>query len=499
MAFKRYIIPVDTIHGFAKIMFVWHPKSFSALILAGYLFASLPLIFSLIYSATAINQLSTQNRQVVYKAERIAHFSRILVNHAASMERSVKLTSILEDKSLLKKYFQSHDEFRDILQNLSSLPLTDKQRQLIQIIESSESAIFHDVTKILDARKHIVQRHVDFSTLIVATQDFLNHGDAPIEREVEAMQKMADQANRIIMLLLAGLVPFVTLLAFGFSVLITRPIRQIDNAIRSMGNGNLSSPVEINGPQDLQQLANRLNWMRQRLMEIEDQKSTFLQHVSHELKTPLTSIREGANLLCEGVAGKLTERQSEITKILYSNSLHLQKRIEDLLNFSALQSAKAILIRQNVALKPLLDLIVHDQYLAMTNKSLKIELLCPDLSIECDQQKLGIIMDNLLSNAIKYSPVGGQIKIRVKEINDTIRLDVIDSGPGIDPTDRERIFDAFYQGRKAPQSHIRGTGLGLAIAREYALAHSGTLELTELEAGTCFRLALPATRMVVTA
>ena len=465
----------------------WHPKSFSGLILAGFLLASLPLMLSLMYSAASINQLAKQNRQVVYKAEQIAHFSRLLIDYATTMEHSVKLSSILADESLLKNYYQNREKFRETLANLGTLPLTPKQGELLQTIDTAESAIFQEVT----AQSHQNEWHVDFSPLMDSTQSFLNHGDAPIEREVGAMQEMADQANRIIVWLLIALIPVVILLAFGFSILIARPIRQIDEVIRAMGNGNLSNAVRIKGPQDLQQLGDRLDWMRLRLLEIEQQKSTFLQHVSHELKTPLTSIREGANLLSEGIAGELTANQQEIVRILATNSIQLQKRIEDLLNFSALQSEKVVLIKQKVALRPLLELVVHDQYLAITNKTLRIELLCPEISMTCDEQKFRTIVDNLLSNAIKYSPSGGLIKLHATETDRALRLDVIDFGQGIDNMDKEKIFEAFYQGRRAPQSHIRGTGLGLSIAREYTLAHGGTITLAEQEEGTCFRLEFP--------
>ncbi len=468
----------------------WLPQSFSGLILAGFLLVSLPLMLSLMYSAASINKLAQQNRQVVYKAEQIAHFSRLLVDGAASMEHNVKLASILADDSLLKNYFHNHNRFRNTLTDLGALPLTPEQVRLLQTIDAADITIFQNVQTI--SQNHPAHWYVDFSPLMDATQNFMNHGDVPIEREVSAMQDMADQASRVILGLLIGLIPLVLLIVFGFSILIARPMRQIDKVIRAMGNGNFSSPVSIEGPRDLQQLGDRLDWMRLRLQEIEEQKSTFLQHVSHELKTPLTSIREGTNLLSEGIAGELNAKQTEIVRILASNSMQLQKRIEDLLNFSALQSGKVVLVRQKVALTSLLERVVHEQYLAIAAKSLHIELTCPDISIRCDEQKFRTIVDNLLSNAIKYSPAGGTIRIRATESDGRLELDVIDSGPGIDGLDKEKIFEAFYQGRKAPQSHIRGTGLGLSIAREYALVHGGTLELTDNDAeGTCFRLTLP--------
>ncbi len=101
-------------------------------------------------------------------------------------------------------------------------------------------------------------------------------------------------------------------------------------------------------------------------------------------------------------------------------------------------------------------------------------------------------MDNLLSNAIKYSAKGGSIKINVAQIGGSIQIDIMDFGSGVDAEDKDRIFDAFYQGRNLPQrGTVKGTGLGLAIAREYALAHGGQIQLVEQTEGTCFRSRCP--------
>jgi two-component system sensor histidine kinase GlrK len=236
----------------------------------------------------------------------------------------------------------------------------------------------------------------------------------------------------------------------------------------------------------------RLDWMRRRLLKLEEQKTRFLQHVSHELKTPLTAMREGADLLAEGVAGELSEEQQRIANILYSNSVQLQRRIEDLLSYSALQAEKAALVKTETNFAKILEAVLHDQHLIIMNKGLKIELSCPELEIECDEQKTKVIIDNLLSNAVKFSPSGGSISIWVSKGGDTVQLDIADSGSGVDEADRDRVFDPFYQGRRVLDSHVRGTGLGLSIAREYALAHGGNIELLPgAEAGAHFRLTLP--------
>ena len=459
------------------------PKSFLKLILFGFLLVSLPFFLALAYSAMSVSRLANLSREAVHQAESIAHGSRMLIEQVTAMERSVRLSLILGDKTLLEGYYQAHGEFADTAATLSMLPLKDDQKALLDKLRAQESAIYGKISG------H--EKSVDFAPLLDSAQAFLRHGDAPIEHEIEVMQQMAGRASRIVMWQLAALVPLATLLAFGFSWLINRPIRQIDESIKVMGQGELSLNIDVEGPEDLRRLADRLNWMRLRLLDLEEEKTRFLQHVSHELKTPLTSIREGADLLATGVTGELNPKQSQVANILLGNSVELQKRIEDLLSYSAIQTGKPRPAWKENDLSKILDAVLRDQHLAIINKSIEIDLACPSLMLECDEQEIRIVVDNLLSNAVKFSPAGGLIRIRGKKEGDQVHLDIIDSGPGIDPMDRDRIFDAFYQGRRTAQSPTRGTGLGLSIAAEYAQAHHGSIELLDQEEGTCFRLTLP--------
>ncbi len=464
------------------------PKSFLKLILAGYLIVALPPFLALAYSALSIDRLANQSRDAVYQAEKIAHGSRILLDQAAAMEHSVRLSLILSDSSLLEGFDAAHEQFASVAEGLSELPLKEDQRLLLDRLISLESA---DYRKIGDARNSgLALDTVSFTPLIDAARSFMSRGDIPIEREVNAMQEMAGRARRIVIWQLLSLFPAATLLAFAFSWLVNRPIRQIDEAIRIIGQGELSKGIFVKGPDDLVHLGERLDWMRRRLLDLEEQKTRFLQNVSHELKTPLTSIREGADLLASGVVGQLNEKQMQVAKILHGNSVELQKRIEDLLDYSAIQSGASVFIKKEARLRQIVDDILQDHYLAIMSKSLQIDLACPEIFFECDEQKTRIIADNLLSNAVKFSPQGGKISIHAQRTGSSIVLEVADEGQGVDPIDRSRIFDAFYQGRKAPQS--TGTGLGLSIAREYAKAQGGSLELLNSESGAHFRLTLPA-------
>jgi two-component system sensor histidine kinase GlrK len=283
------------------------------------------------------------------------------------------------------------------------------------------------------------------------------------------------------------------LLAIGFAILIARPIRQLDLAIRQMGTADFTHAVEVNGPQDMRYLGQRLEWLRTRLRELEEQQTRFLRHVSHELKTPLTAVREGAELLRDRIGGELSPEQREIVRIVRQNTLHLQKLIEDLLTYHQTRSIEP----QTLGPVPLADLIrrvVREHKLAAFARMITFDAKLKPATVIGDGDKIRAIIDNLISNAIKYSPRSGMVAIGLTVEGAAAVLDVIDEGPGVDPEDKPRIFESFYQGKSAPEGRIKGSGLGLAIAREYALAHGGQIELLDRSdgrPGAHFRLWLP--------
>jgi two-component system sensor histidine kinase GlrK len=315
--------------------------------------------------------------------------------------------------------------------------------------------------------------------------------NALIEREVDEMRATAAQAQRIMFWQLLALIPVVIFLVIGFSILIARPIRQIDEAIRRLGGGQFAVPVIVSGPQDLEQLGERLEWMRRELLDLERQKNQFLRQVSHELKTPLTALREGAELLCEEAVGKLTPGQREITEIMRHNSVELQKLIEALLSFGASQFRKVAVDLEPMDVKQVVERVVADHSLAIRSRGLTVDLSVQDVMISADPEKVRVVLDNLVSNAVKFSPAGGTIRIVGRVDSEAIQLEVIDQGPGIALADRERIFEPFYQGRNDGAGPVRGTGIGLSVVKEYVFGHGGSIEVVDDRRGAHLRVRLP--------
>jgi len=250
--------------------------------------------------------------------------------------------------------------------------------------------------------------------------------------------------------------------------------------------------VSVSGPNDLEALGRQLDWVRLRLIELEEQKTRFMHQLSHELKTPLSAIREGAELLGDGSVGRLSSDQLEVCRILHQNALRLQRLIEDLLNYHTVQFQKSGLNIRRVDLASVLRKAAEGHRLPVRAKDIRLVLDCPPIQLEADDNKLEVIFDNLLSNAVKFSPPMGEVSVSARVHADEVCIEVTDEGPGIAPQERDKVFDAFYQGSAQPRGSVKGTGLGLAIVREYVLAHGGRVEILEdRPAGAHFRIGLP--------
>jgi two-component system, NtrC family, sensor histidine kinase GlrK len=471
-----------------------HPPSLLWLIILGFLLVALPLIAALITGSIYVNRLAGQSQQALVQVVQATQTSRTLVEQITAMERNARQFVVLGDESLFHVYAETHRSFLRTRERLASLPIDEVQRRKLHALGVQEQALF----EVLRANPHTSEQSrravADFNLLSELAQSILAENSRLIDREVAVLQAMAGNARRVVAAQAAALAPAALVLTAVFTFMIARPIRQIGTAIRRLGDGDLSTRISVSGPRDLERLGERLDWLRRRLHDLEEAKSRFLGHVSHELKTPLSSIREGTALLTEEVAGPLTEEQREIAGILRENSVHLQALIDDLLTFHTVEAGAPGLNAQPTSFKHLIQKVWADHTLGIRAKNIVVRPDLADITIRGDEAKLRGIIDNLLSNAIKYSPHGGTITISLKPEGGMAVLEVSDTGPGIHPEDKARVFDAFYQGRAPYHGHVKGTGLGLSILREYVHAHSGDVEIVDEEpplAGARFRVRLP--------
>jgi two-component system sensor histidine kinase GlrK len=471
---------------------LFRTKSILRLILIGFVVITVPLIVALVTAAFYVDRLAKHGQRSVLEAAAATQASRMLVEHAIAMERSARQFQVLNDAALLDVYRDRHVQFQQLAHDmLRQLPPGAGPRGTIEDMISREQMVY---ARLADARASpasIAAAIEAFPAINAASRAILADSSQRITESVNEMQRLATRAQGLLLWETLGLIPAALVFMLFFAALVIKPLGQLHRAIRRLGDGQFATGISVSGPDDLRELGSRLEWMRRRIVALENQKAMFLRHVSHELKTPLTSIREGSELLSEQLVGRLNGEQAEIAGMLRQNSLRLQKLIEDLLSFSMLTRDALRLKAERLALDDLIREVAAGYSIVTRAKSVALELALERVEIEGDRDKLKTVVDNLISNAVKYSPAGGCITISLASRSGSAVIDVRDQGPGIAPEERERVFDAFFQGRAKAGGPIKGSGLGLSIAREFVHLHDGAIEVVDEGAGAHLRVSLP--------
>ncbi|HEY7788420.1 MAG TPA: histidine kinase dimerization/phospho-acceptor domain-containing protein [Casimicrobiaceae bacterium] len=418
---------------------MYYPRSFLKFILLGFLLVSLPLVYALAELILSLDRLESQGRQEVVQAAQAGRTSRLLYEQATTLERIARQHLILDDSALLDEYTRLREEFRQTTRQLAALPLEPGSQEALEKLADRESRLHNLLTAPGRGPEAADEIADGYSKLVDGAQSMLAATNQLTQRAVERLQDTATQGREKWIYVGLATVGIAIALAIVFATLIARPIRQLDLAIRQMGSADFTHAIEVTGPQDLRYVGQRLEWLRGRLHELEEQQARFLRHVSHELKTPLTAVREGAELLRDDVGGKLTPEQRDIVRIVRDNTLSLQKLIEDLLAYQQTRAHEPAAVGP-VALPDIVTRVVKEQRLAALARMVAFQTSMRPATVIGDADRLRTIVDNLLSNAIKYSPRNATVQLHVGVKDGFAVLDVIDEGRGVAAADRSRIF-----------------------------------------------------------
>ncbi len=467
------------------------PRSVTGLLLASFGLVALPLIAAILFGVVYVDRLTEQSERLVLQGVQVTRYSKRLDTILTAMERSARQYSILREPVLAERFAEHAEDFADTLDALRGLELDTVPTWNVDALRHKAASVAEAVQ---DDARIMDDALAQFESMRSETALIADQGNRFIDNELQRLQRTAGQARLFLLLCVFAVIPGVLLLVAIFTVLISRPIRQISRAVNRLGAGDFSREVRVAAPSaELGALGARLDWMRRRLATLENEKNQFLRHMSHELKTPLASIREGTELLRDGTVGKLTAAQAEVAEILQRNSLELLSLIENLLNFAAWRQQQAKLEYTRFDVRVLAEEIVSRQKLTIEGKHLDVTLPDPPAELVADRDHMHLIIDNLLANAVKFSPERGHIRLGAERKTRGTAITVCDQGPGVAEDERECIFDAFYQGSTArTDAHVNGTGIGLSVVRDSVRAHGGTITVADgPNGGACFHLFLP--------
>lgn len=420
----------------------------------------------------------------------------------ALLDASAAKFEVTHDRGYLVRFQQLRAEFAGELSRAETLPvgraegaaLSALERAWTRVGKAADAFAAHDAVR--PAQMAALPELRESLAALRASAEFVGVASHEVMRQrIAEAEADGDRALQVawIAAVVALIVAVVTGVALHRSI--TGPLGDLSKSAREVARGEFGHRIELRGSVgEFTQLANAFNVMIVRLGKLDRLKQDFVATVSHDLKSPLASLRETTSLLLDQIPGPLRESQRRVLLLQRESADRLGRMIAKLLELSRLEAGIPLVARP-VNVREFVEKAVVHADAAGRERGVKVRFADETsraVRIAGDEDGLRQLLDNLLENAIKFSPPGGDVDVGLRECEGRLMLSVSDRGPGVETDHATRIFDRFYQTAAGRSVAARGTGLGLAICREVATAHGGRIGVVHRPGGgSVFAVNLP--------
>ncbi len=405
---------------------------------------------------------------------------------ASTASDRLLFTPPLEDEMILSGIRNKADELSSLLVE-EIIPLYGDRRTI-----SNENA---------EMRPHRAHAEGLASDLLQDASRLDNRTTDEIDRLIARNASSFASSRTLFIGVAAGALVLALLLGFVLSWSLIGPIQQIDTRLAAIASGDFSGRVEVENRDELGALAANVNRMNDELRRLYTEleaasrhKSEFLANMSHELRTPLNAIIGFSQVLRDEMVGPVNEKQAEYLDDISSSGNHLLSLINDVLDLSKVEAGQIELEMHPFSLREALERGVVMVRERATEDGVRVAFDAdPEVDVvDGDERRIKQVIFNLLSNAVKFTPAGGEVDVSATRANGEVRVSVADTGPGVAPEDRDRIFEEFQQSETGVGLR-EGTGLGLALSKRFVELHGGRIWVeSEVGHGSTFTFALPA-------
>ena len=416
-----------------------------------------------------------------------------------------KESLITNDEILLINYVKLVERTRGVMYAMVTAPqgkiLAHTDVDLLGTIANDTIAI-----KARSSDELVTQSYVDKekqNILDIALPIFIDQNKMGIARigfSRDSLHEIVEETLRETRRRIFGVAIVVLIIGFIGAIILaqmmTRPIKQMAKGAELIGQGKLDTTIVVKSNDELESLARDLNKMSSQLKEIDQLKKDFLASVTHELKSPLTSLIMYVDLFLEGAAGELTEKAKKFLKIMERSSKRLSRFIDDLLDMAKIERGKMEIKKEPLEILPIVSEIAELIKPQADEKDIEIAMNIPDNLplVFVDGDRTRQIITNILSNSVKFTPEKGKISVNIQDEKEHFQVSISDTGIGIPPEQIGKIFDKFEQVKEVRErvKGPRGTGLGLAIVKSLVEAQGGKIWVeSEVDKGSTFYFTLP--------
>jgi signal transduction histidine kinase len=449
----------------------------------------LVLVGVAVQSLRAIDRLVSVNREITSEtvpALRLGASSRDAIQALARLEARLL---VLRDPQYVTLWEERADRLRADLEELHALVQTRRE-----IASLNETRTAFEAYRQLVAQEQALVRAGDRQlALQLAEKDahpIVEQIQASLEDLMQARYAVVARAQadaaalerRTWARVLVALGAALALALVGSAVIahrITRSLRTVSAATTAVAGGSFRDPVPVVGNDEIAELARAFNAMAARLRQMDETKQEFFARISHELRSPLTSVREAAHLLGDGVPGALNPKQARLVAIVAQSSDRLLRLVNQLLELSRVRAGLIPLERRRVDLDRVATRVLEELRPQAEEAGVSLERDRVGQNFVCfgDEDRLLQALVNLVGNAIRFTPRHGTVRLRLVDAAPELELMVEDSGVGIPAEALPTIFDSYQQAHR----DRGGTGLGLAIVRSVVEAHGGRVTVESQE------------------
>jgi signal transduction histidine kinase len=450
-------------------------------------------------------------------ASRLRTTSTIQLSRLSQISSDAEKYVVTRDTGYLAKFQRMMQDYDGALQTLSSASLRGNERALFTPLVmqwdtakslAAQLAATRDSMLLPGFQQSLDRVHLTTERLGAASQDAM-------AEELAAARQTEQEAEQVTLLAASGAFLLTVLLSAMLARAILDPLSRLAEGTREVSAGRFTHRIAANGSDELAQVSREFNVMIERLDAVDKMKREFVSKVSHDLKTPLSSMQETQGVLLDEVAGPLTPKQRQLLEITQESAQRLSAMLNKLLDLSRIEAGIEP-ERQTVDVRPLVRRSVERVMDVRGDNAPQVSLVINDGSqrflVRGDADGLTQVFDNLLENALKFSPPGGQVRVRLTDLTargdlpverwnalrrrgltpGAVLVTVADEGPGVPDEEKDKVFARFYQTEAGRAVRSRGVGLGLAICKEIISDHGGAIWVADnAPRGSVFHVLLP--------
>jgi two-component system sensor histidine kinase GlrK len=466
---------------------------------AGYIIILLLLGGSNVYAILKLAQFNGIILKSHIEDTRLIDYEKKMVDSLFSQMRYEQKFILTKDRALFVQFLAAKDDFERMLSEISTpsaSPLYSESFHKIKAYHRRYLSLVGTETQYLkdnqEYDKNRYKQEKEETTDAVLTE--LEKLEDYSRQDFYHQSKMVSEAGAaarhvaVISFLITGLLA--VLLSYLMTRSITKPLMILVRKTREIPTGIFTYDLDGSSPPEIRELAEAFGLMCDRLKEVDRIKADFFAMISHELKTPLTTIKEGTNLLLEGAGGSITGKQDKLLTIIATESQRLTGLVNSILDLSKMESGMMTYTFEERRVAPLIDQAMKEiaPYAEAKGIHMENQVNTGHSSWRMDGERILDVLRNLLGNAVKFTPEGGRVTIDANPLNGGLKVAVSDSGPGI-PKDRLALIFEKYQS----SDQKKGTGLGLAIVKHIVAAHGGKVWVeSDPGKGSTFTFILPS-------